>query len=135
MEAKGRQSPFTAYPFGRLHCVLLLLVFFATGCATPIGVTRGSTQDTYYALTRNVLSVGSPSSWSTQVLHRLNLTEGYHKNPETASSPARWAEMYNEITHDPVLRGRYQVWFPVQYRAADSLLRHAAAARFAQRAR
>jgi len=28
----------------------------------------------------------------------------------TASSPARWAEMINELTHDPVLRGRYQFW-------------------------
>ena len=29
----------------------------------------------------------------------------------TASSPARWAEMINELMHDPVLRGRYQFWF------------------------
>ena len=89
METKGSQSPFAAYPFGRLHCVLLLLVFFATGCATPIGVTRGSTQDTYYALTGNVLSEGSPSSWSTQVLHRANLRERYHSDPEAALAEMR----------------------------------------------
>jgi triacylglycerol esterase/lipase EstA (alpha/beta hydrolase family) len=29
----------------------------------------------------------------------------------TASSPARWAEMMNELMHDPVLHGRYQFWF------------------------
>lgn len=28
----------------------------------------------------------------------------------TASSPARWAEMINELMHDPVLRGRIQFW-------------------------
>jgi pimeloyl-ACP methyl ester carboxylesterase len=28
----------------------------------------------------------------------------------TASSPARWAEMYNELLNDPVLRGRFQFW-------------------------
>jgi len=28
----------------------------------------------------------------------------------TASSPARWAQMLNEITNDPELRNRYQVW-------------------------
>jgi pimeloyl-ACP methyl ester carboxylesterase len=29
----------------------------------------------------------------------------------TASSPARWAEMANELMNDPVLAQRYQLWF------------------------
>ncbi len=29
----------------------------------------------------------------------------------TASSPARWAEMANEISNDPVLGSRYQLWY------------------------
>lgn len=48
----------------------------------------------------------------------------------TASSPARWAEMINELMHDPVLRGRIQFWFfmyntgqPILYSAL--LMRHA----------
>lgn len=48
----------------------------------------------------------------------------------TASSPARWAEMINELMHDPVLRGRIQFWLfmyntgqPILYSA--SLMRHA----------
>ena len=48
----------------------------------------------------------------------------------TASSPARWAEMMNELMHDPVLRGRIQFWLfmyntgqPVLYSAW--LMRHA----------
>jgi pimeloyl-ACP methyl ester carboxylesterase len=28
----------------------------------------------------------------------------------TASSPARWAQMLNEIINDPELRNRYQIW-------------------------
>lgn len=48
----------------------------------------------------------------------------------TASSPARWAEMINELMHDPVLRGRIQFWLfmyntgqPILYSA--QLMRHA----------
>ncbi len=29
----------------------------------------------------------------------------------TASSPARWAEMFNELQNDPGIRQRYQFWF------------------------
>ena len=39
----------------------------------------------------------------------------------TASSPVRWAEMYNEVIHDPVLRGRYQFWF-FQYNTGQPIL-------------
>jgi Putative serine esterase (DUF676) len=78
-------SPLT----GLYWCALALLLFLAAGCTTPIGVTRGSTQDTYYALTANVLSAGKPSSWSTQVLQRSNLTERYDDDPESALNEMR----------------------------------------------
>ncbi|HEX7229159.1 MAG TPA: alpha/beta fold hydrolase [Candidatus Binatia bacterium] len=39
----------------------------------------------------------------------------------TASSPARWADMYNEIARDPVLQGRYQVWL-FQYNTGQPIL-------------
>ncbi len=39
----------------------------------------------------------------------------------TASSPARWAEMYNEIQNDPVLRGRFQLWL-FQYNSGQPVL-------------
>jgi pimeloyl-ACP methyl ester carboxylesterase len=39
----------------------------------------------------------------------------------TASSPARWAEMYNELANDPVLRGRYQFWL-FQYNTGQPIL-------------
>jgi pimeloyl-ACP methyl ester carboxylesterase len=39
----------------------------------------------------------------------------------TASSPARWAEMYNELQNDPVLRGRFQFWL-FQYNTGQPVL-------------
>jgi pimeloyl-ACP methyl ester carboxylesterase len=57
------------------------LALTVSGCATPIGVTRGSTQEIYRALTANVLSAGEPSAWSKQALHRNNLTEQFDDDP------------------------------------------------------
>jgi pimeloyl-ACP methyl ester carboxylesterase len=39
----------------------------------------------------------------------------------TASSPARWAEMYNELANDPLLRDRYQFWL-FQYSTGQPIL-------------
>jgi len=43
----------------------------------------------------------------------------------TASSPARWADMINELTNDPVLRGRIQFWF-FTYPTSNPILQSAA---------
>ena len=64
----------------RLTALCLFLGPIA-GCATPIGVVRGTTQEMHYALTANVLSAGEPSTWSKQVLHRSNLTERFDADP------------------------------------------------------
>jgi pimeloyl-ACP methyl ester carboxylesterase len=69
---------------GLFWSALALLVCLAAGCATPIGVVRGTTQQTYYALTANVLSAGEPSSWSTQVLHRNDLYDRFESDPGAA---------------------------------------------------
>lgn len=39
----------------------------------------------------------------------------------TASSPVRWAELFNEISHDPVVSGRYQFWL-FQYNTGQPVL-------------
>ena len=39
----------------------------------------------------------------------------------TASSPARWADMINELTNDPSMRGRYQFWL-FQYNTGQPIL-------------
>ena len=95
-EAKRQQAPLRCNLPRFIYWCELALLLLSSGCVTPIGVTRGSTQDTYYALTANVLSAGSPSSWSTQVLHRANLAERYHGDPEAAL-----AEMRRRLTVSP----------------------------------
>jgi pimeloyl-ACP methyl ester carboxylesterase len=39
----------------------------------------------------------------------------------TASSPARWAEMFNELSNDPVIGSRYQFWL-YQYNTGQPIL-------------
>ena len=43
----------------------------------------------------------------------------------TASSPARWGEMYNELTNDPVLRDKIQFWV-FTYSTSNPILQSAA---------
>ena len=57
----------------------------------------------------------------------------------TASSPARWAEMLNDLKSDPVLTNRYEAWLfmyttgnPILYSA--SLLQHSLRSALAERA-
>jgi hypothetical protein len=70
------------------HALYLIALFaslvLVTACATPIGVVRGTTQEMHYSLTANVLSAGEPSTWSKQVLHRMNLTERFNADPAAA---------------------------------------------------
>jgi pimeloyl-ACP methyl ester carboxylesterase len=51
----------------------------------------------------------------------------------TASSPARWAELYNELHNDPVLHGRYQYWL-YQYNTGQPIVYSAMLLRRALRA-
>lgn len=69
-------------PIQRLFVVVVGVAMLSSACVTPIGVTRGSTQEMHHALTANVLSAGQPSSWSAQVLQRNNLFERFNADPE-----------------------------------------------------
>jgi pimeloyl-ACP methyl ester carboxylesterase len=91
-EAKTKRTPSALNLAGVFWCGLAGFFFLAAGCATPIGVVRGTTQQTYYALTANVLSAGEPSSWSNQVLHRNNLTERF-----AANAAAALAELHKRL--------------------------------------
>ncbi len=57
------------------------------------------------------------SLFDTQVTQGLFMLNPYRRGRipvvfvhGTASSPARWAEMVNELMGDPVIAGRYQFW-------------------------
>jgi hypothetical protein len=65
----------------RTLAVLVSALVLASGCATPIGVTRGDTQTVYRTLTRNVLSTGEPSAVTEHALQRLGLVEAFKDEP------------------------------------------------------
>src|SRR5271163_2187044 len=59
-----------------------------------------------------------PGMSQTADINGLFMLHPYHPNMipvvfvhGTASSPARWAEMANELLGDPAIRSRYQIWF------------------------
>jgi hypothetical protein len=76
-------------------------------------VVRGSTQEIQLALTSNVLSAGTPSSWSTQVLHRTNLLERFAADPETTLENLR--KILTQPVGEERLRDRLfalsELWF------------------------
>ena len=61
-----------------------LLLALLGACSTPIGVKRVSMQEAHRALTANVLSAGTPSAWSNQVLYRNALYDLYKADPASA---------------------------------------------------
>lgn len=81
-----RQRRLSAYYTVAASIALTLLL---SGCSTPIGVVRGTTQGIHYALTANVLSAGEPSSWSNQVLQRTNLFEKFQGDHEATLKDLR----------------------------------------------
>jgi hypothetical protein len=67
-----------------LACGLAIIVLFASGCATPVGVSRLNEQAAHRKLNANVLSAGKPSAYSTQILERTALRQRYQEEPEAA---------------------------------------------------
>ena len=63
---------------------LVIVLFGAAGCATPVGVKRTSEQAVYRQLTASVLTSGKPSAYSMQFLERLSLFDEYKRDPKRA---------------------------------------------------
>jgi pimeloyl-ACP methyl ester carboxylesterase len=61
---------------------IALLAIFASGCATPVGVEHLDREAAYRELGANILSVGKPSSYSTQILERTGLSDRYESDPK-----------------------------------------------------
>src|SRR5208282_5968913 len=62
---------------------LAIIAVFASGCATPVGVTRLDEQAAHRELNANVLSTGKPSDYSTQLLERSAFSESFKSDPQT----------------------------------------------------
>lgn len=61
---------------------LLAVLFLFWGCATPVGVGRLDTQESYRKLTANVLTHSSLSAPTMQILKRNGLSERFNETPE-----------------------------------------------------
>jgi pimeloyl-ACP methyl ester carboxylesterase len=61
---------------------IALLAIFASGCATPVGAEHLDREAAYRELGANILSVGKPSSYSTQILERTGLSDRYESDPK-----------------------------------------------------
>jgi hypothetical protein len=70
---------------------LSIIALFASACATPVGVTRLDEQAAHRELGANVLSVGKPSAYSTQILERTELSQRFDEDPETVLAELIWA--------------------------------------------
>ncbi|WP_342348843.1 hypothetical protein [uncultured Nitrospira sp.] len=55
-----------------------------TGCQTPVGVSRVDPETVRHQLTRNVLSTGTTSPYSDNVLRVTDLTDAYFDDPRSA---------------------------------------------------
>ena len=69
-------------PIANRAAALLFIVLFASGCATPVGVTRLDEQAAHRELNADVLSTGKPSAYSTQILERTALSQRFRSEPE-----------------------------------------------------
>ena len=67
---------------GNWTILLIFIVLFGSGCATPVGVTRLDEQAAHRELNANVLSTGKPSAYSTQILERMALGGRFKTDPE-----------------------------------------------------
>src|SRR5262245_60524705 len=61
-----------------------LVILSVVGSATPVGVKRVGTKEAHHLLTASVLSTGTPSDPSLQVLSRLDLREQFAHDPAAA---------------------------------------------------
>ena len=64
--------------------VVSYVALIASGCATPIGVTRVSPRTAQYDLTANALNTDKPSSFSSRQLLNLGLRELFDDKPQEA---------------------------------------------------
>lgn len=67
-----------------LWFVVIFTVVMMTGCQTPVGVSRVDQETVRHQLTRNVLSTGTTSPYSDNVLRVTDLTNAYFDDPREA---------------------------------------------------
>ncbi len=77
-------QPLTRASVGRAILLAGLTVLLAGACATPVGVSSGTTQSLERRITANALVGDEPSTYSDQVLQRFNLRDRFRRDPAAA---------------------------------------------------
>jgi len=72
--------------------LVIHIVIFANGCATPVGVKHVDQETAYRTLDANILSSGKPSAYSMQLLERNALVTRYQDHPQQVL-----AELYSGL--------------------------------------
>jgi pimeloyl-ACP methyl ester carboxylesterase len=80
--ASSADSPPVAVSLRRRAIALAIITLLASGCASPVGVSRLNEQAAHRQINSNVLSANKPSAYSTQILERTALSHRYQKEPE-----------------------------------------------------
>lgn len=76
----------------RYASALSLCLLLLSGCATPVGVKHVDEETSYRTLDANILSTGTPSIYSAQLLERMALVKRYKEQPEQVL-----AELYSGL--------------------------------------
>jgi pimeloyl-ACP methyl ester carboxylesterase len=66
----------------RVACALACALFFAAACRSPIGIEPAGYETVYRDLRANALDQGVPSDLTAKLLHFLDLTDSFEKDPE-----------------------------------------------------
>lgn len=82
-----------------LRTALMSMLICTASCSTPVGVKRVGTEEAHRLLTANVLSTGTPSLHSLQVLSNFDLLEPFANDP-TAALAALHAKLQSSTDPD-----------------------------------
>jgi pimeloyl-ACP methyl ester carboxylesterase len=80
--SSSADSPSVGVSLRSRAIALAITALLASGCASPVGVSRLSEQAAHRQINSNVLSANKPSAYSTQILERTALSRRYQKEPE-----------------------------------------------------
>jgi pimeloyl-ACP methyl ester carboxylesterase len=81
---EGQKELIQSHPTFAFYFLVLLIPIFLSSCSTPIGVERVSADVVHEELTSNVLTAGTPSEASMNVLGQHNLLEEFEDDPKEA---------------------------------------------------
>jgi pimeloyl-ACP methyl ester carboxylesterase len=104
--------------------LLVVLALLAAACSTPVGVRRIGTQEAHHLLTANVLSSGTPSAYSLQVLSRQDLRAQFEDDPEGALATLH--ARFQSMPDSPILSYPLFALAELSFLHAEQLKQHRA---------